>query len=433
MKIPSVKGFHDVLPGESARWARLESTAREIFERYNFGEIRLPIVERSELFRRSVGETTDIVEKEMYTFSDRDGSDLTLRPEGTASAVRAYVEHAMQGVDPVTKLYYFGPMFRRERPQKGRLRQFSQIGAEVIGRDDPAVDAEVLVMLADLLRGFGIESAEIGVNTLGCAECRPGYREALVAWGESRLDERCADCQRRLRQNPMRLLDCKQPQCVGMRDEAPKMIDHACAACRNHFDRVLRLCDAEGVALTMQPYMVRGLDYYCRTAFEVVASGLGSQNAVGGGGRYDGLVQSLGGPAVAGIGFALGVERLALVLEAQGAAATTAVPEFFVAPLGEAAESAAFGLTHRLRVAGARVEMDSGSRSLKSQMRRAGKLDVPYVIILGEDEVAGGSITVRDMRARTDRRGIAPIDTDVETLRAALAAVATTAAAEERV
>ncbi len=420
MKIPSVKGFHDVLPGESARWARLEATARAVFDRYNFAEIRLPIVERAELFHRSVGETTDIVEKEMYAFTDRDGTALTLRPEGTASAVRAYVEHAMQSAEAVSKLYYFGPMFRRERPQRGRLRQFSQIGVEVLGRDDPGIDAEVLVLLDDLLRGFGIESGEILVNTLGCAECRPGFRDALVAWGESQHDQLCGDCQRRLQQNPLRLLDCKQPQCVALRDQAPKMVEHACDECSAHFERVLGLCAAEGVELVLQPYMVRGLDYYCRTAFEVVARGLGSQNAIGGGGRYDGLVRSLGGPAVAGIGFALGVERLALVLEAQGQEPATTAPEFFVAPIGEAGEAAAFALTHRFRTAGARVEMDSGGKSLKSQMRRAGKLDVPYVIILGEDEVAEGKITVRDMRVRADRRGIAPLDTDVESLRKVL-------------
>lgn len=424
MKIPSVKGFHDVLPGESTRWSRMEATARRIFECYHFEEIRLPIVERAELFRRSVGETTDIVEKEMYAFTDRDGTDLTLRPEGTAAAVRAYVEHAMQNTDPVTKLYYFGPMFRRERPQRGRLRQFSQIGAEVFGRDDAAADAEVLVLLADLLHGFGVESAEVGVNTLGCAECRPGYRAALVAWGESRGADLCADCVRRLQQNPLRLLDCKQPQCAAARDGAPRMLDYACAGCRSHFERVLQLCAAEGVELQQRPYMVRGLDYYCRTAFEVTAGGLGAQNALGGGGRYDGLVHALGGPAVGGIGFALGVERLALVLDAQGDAPAAMSPEFFIAPLGSAAEEVAFALAHRLRGGGARVELDAGGKSLKSQMRRAGKLAASFVIILGEDEVAGGTMTVRDMRARADLRGVARLDADLDALRAALAAAA---------
>ena len=420
MKIPSVKGFQDVLPGESARWADLESAARDVFGRYSFEEIRLPIVERAELFRRSVGETTDIVEKEMYAFSDRDGSDLTLRPEGTASAVRAYVQHAMQAAEPVTKLYYFGPMFRRERPQRGRLRQFSQIGAEVFGRDDPAIDAEILVLLADLLQQIGIESSEIQVNTLGCSECRPGFRAALVKWGEEHREQLCSDCQRRLHQNPLRLLDCKQPQCVALRDTAPKMIDWCCEMCASHFARVRELSQLEGVPLQLQPYMVRGLDYYSRTAFEVTASGLGAQNAIGGGGRYDGLVKALGGPAIGGIGFALGVERLAMVLEAQNVEAPSAAPEFYVAPLGAAGESAGFALVHRLRSGGARVEMDAGGKSLKSQMRRAGKSGAPYVIILGEDEVAGNTMTVRDMNARADRQLGNLAGMDVSQLRAAL-------------
>ncbi len=421
MKIPSVKGFQDVLPGESDRWARLEAVARDVFARYGLAEIRLPIVERAELFRRSVGETTDIVEKEMYAFADRDGTDLTLRPEGTASAVRAYVEHTMQAEEAVTKLFYLGPMFRRERPQRGRLRQFSQIGVEVFGRDDAAIDAEILVLLADLLQRLGVAACQIQVNTLGCGECRPAYRKALVAWGESQRESVCADCQRRLQENPLRLLDCKQPQCIALRDGAPKMVDSCCEQCRAHFDRVCALCRQEEIELSMQPYMVRGLDYYCRTAFEVTASGLGAQNAIGGGGRYDGLVRALGGPAVGGIGFALGVERLAMVLEAQGDAAVRAQPEFFIAPLGDSGEAAGFALARRLRAGGARVEMDAGSRSLKSQMRRAGKAGASYVIIVGDDEVDAGVMTVRDMDARADRRIGDLAGAGVVELRAALA------------
>jgi histidyl-tRNA synthetase len=427
MKVASVKGFHDVLPGESGRWAELEATARTVFGQYNFHEIRLPIVERAELFRRSVGETTDIVEKEMYAFEDRDGTPLTLRPEGTASAVRAYVEHAMHAAEPVAKLFYFGPMFRRERPQKGRLRQFSQIGAELIGRDDPAADAEVLRLLYDLLADFGVTGAEVLINSLGCRDCRPGYREALVAWGRAHAAELCGDCQRRLETNPLRLLDCKQPGCAALRDSAPKMIDHLCDACRTHFDRVRALLAAADLHPRLAPYMVRGLDYYCRTAFEVTAGGLGSQNALGGGGRYDGLVKGLGGPDVAGVGFALGVERLAIVLGADVAAAAAA-PEFVIAPLGIAAEAPAALLAHRLRRAGVRVEVEPGERSLKSQMRHAGKLGARYVILLGEDELAAGRVSVRDMTARRDLPRIAPLDTDAPGLRAALAAAAEVAA-----
>lgn len=417
MKVPSVKGFHDVLPGESGRWARLEGTARRVFERYNFDEIRIPIVERAELFRRSVGETSDIVEKEMYAFDDRDGTPLTLRPEGTASVVRAYVEHSLRAAEAVTKLYYFGPMFRRERPQKGRLRQFSQIGAELIGRDDPSADAEVLLLLHDLLEQFEVSGAVVNINSLGDATCRPAYREALVSWGRSRAAELCGDCLRRLEQNPLRLLDCKQPGCLALRDSAPKMIDHLCDPCRDHFDRVRALLEANRVVPTLQPYMVRGLDYYCRTAFEVVASGLGAQNALGGGGRYDGLVRELGGPEVAGVGFALGVERLAMVL---GEQTPRSAPEFFIAPLGREAEVPAARLAHRLRGDGARVELESGDRKLKAQLKRAGQLQAGYVLIIGENELASGRLTVRDMHRHSDLNGLTALDVGAEALRAAL-------------
>jgi histidyl-tRNA synthetase len=422
MKIQSVKGFHDVLPGESARWAELEERARAVFAQYNFQEIRLPIVERAELFQRSIGETTDIVEKEMYGFTDRDGSALTLRPEGTASVVRAYVEHALHAQEPVAKLYYFGPMFRRERPQKGRQRQFSQIGAELLGRDDPAADAEVLVLLYDLLADFGIDGAEVQVNSLGDRTCRPAYRDALVEWGRAHRGELCEDCVRRLEQNPLRLLDCKQPGCVGLRDSAPRMMDHLCEPCRSHFARVLALLAGEGIEPRLQPYMVRGLDYYVRTAFEVVAPGLGAQNALGGGGRYDGLVRALGGPDIAGIGFALGIERLALVLGAEGG--VVSAPEFVIAPLGAAAESAAATLAHRWRRSGARVDVEPGLRSLKSQMRHAAKLGARYVVILGDDELASGTVTVRDMAAKQDRPAAASLRATAAELREALAAAA---------
>ena len=420
MKIQSVKGFHDVLPADSARWNAIEERARRVFAAYNFREIRIPIVERSELFSRSLGDTTDIVEKEMYTFLDRDETSLTLRPEGTASVVRAYVEHALHQESPTARLFYFGPMFRRERPQKGRLRQFSQIGVEVLGRDDAAADAEVLLLLADLLAAFGVTSAEIHVNTLGCRECRPAYREALVEWGRARLDSLCQDCGRRIEQNPLRLLDCKQPGCVAVRDGAPRMLERCCAACRAHFDRVLALLRAEGVEANLQPYMVRGLDYYCRTAFEVIASGLGAQNAIGGGGRYDGLVQGLGGPDVAGVGFALGVERLVMVL-AQSGFSVDEQPEFAVLPVGLQAETAAFGVAHRLRGGGARVALESGEKSLKSQMRQTDKQGARYAIILGEDELASRALTLRDLAARRDLPKAVGLDCSLDELRGALA------------
>lgn len=419
MKITSVKGFHDVLPDESARWQWIERQARELFARYNLAEIRLPIVERTELFSRSIGDTTDIVEKEMYTFSDRDGSSLTLRPEGTASLVRAYVEHALHQREAVSKLFYFGPMFRRERPQKGRLRQFSQVGVEVIGRDDAAIDAEVVLLLHDLLAALQIRGAQIEINSLGCSDCRPSYRAALLAYGAAHRDVLCENCNRRLERNPLRLLDCKDRACRESTADAPVMVDYLCPACRAHFDTVRTMLAREAVEPRLNPRMVRGLDYYCRTAFEVVAEGLGAQNAVGGGGRYDGLVKALGGPDAPGVGFALGIERLVLAL-GEHEESRPAMPELFVAPIGAGAEREGMHLAHRWRREGMRVEMGSGGRSLKSQMRLADKVGSPYVLILGDDELAAQRVTVRDMRAKCDFPQAIALSSSAEGLRQAL-------------
>jgi histidyl-tRNA synthetase len=420
MKISSVKGFHDVLPDEAARWTRIELQAREVFARYGFAEIRLPIMERTELFSRSIGDTTDIVEKEMYTFEDRDGSRLTLRPEGTASIVRAYVEHAIQQREPVSKLFYLGPMFRRERPQKGRLRQFSQIGAEVIGRDDAAIDAEVLLLVHDLLTTLAVRGARIDINSLGDSVCRPAYRRALQAFGEAHRAQLCENCNRRLERNPLRLLDCKEPACRQATADAPVMLDHLCDPCRTHFDAVGAMVAREGVAMRLSPRMVRGLDYYCRTAFEITAEGLGAQSAVGGGGRYDGLVKALGGPDAPGIGFALGMERLLLAIPEPAAAPPQSL-EVFLAPLGAAAEAQALHLAHRWRHAGLRVETASGGKSLKSQMRLADKLGARYVVILGEDELHAHALTVRDMAAKRDFVRALDPSLDGDELRAQLA------------
>ncbi len=395
MKINAVKGFRDVLPGETALWARLEGDARTLFTSYGYSEIRIPIVERTELFARAAGETSDIVEKQMYTFDDVDSTSLTLRPEGTASVVRAYIENGIYGREPVSKLFYGGPMFRRERPQKGRYRQFHQIGAEVLGRDDPLVDAELLVMLAEYFSILGIASARIELNSLGCSTCRPAYREELRRWAEARKGELCADCNRRLEKNPLRILDCKEDAAKTV--DAPVMLDHLCEACAEHFRALRTRLDGESVGYHLNPRMVRGLDYYCRTAFEIVAEGLGSQNAIGGGGRYDGLVASLDGPSVAGVGFALGVERLVLAMRAEP------VPvrfDLFVAPLGEAAEQRAFRLARQLRRDGLRVEIEPGRKSLKSHMRRADKVGADFVLIVGDDELTRGSGMLRDMKTQ---------------------------------
>jgi len=401
MKIAAIRGFRDILPEESAVWQRMETQARASFAAYGFSEIILPVIEKTELFARAIGETTDIVEKEMYTFTDRDESSLTLRPEGTASVIRAYIEHSLSHREPVSKLFYIGPMFRRERPQKGRYRQFHQIGAEILGRDDPLIDAELLLMLNDFFTALRLEVA-VDVNSLGCAVCRPRYRESLRAFGESKLSELCENCHARLHRNPLRLLDCKEAGCRQATADAPALTDFLCGPCRDHFTRVQAYLRQENVAFALNPRLVRGLDYYCRTSFEVIAQGLGSQNAVCGGGRYDGLVEQLGGPAVPGIGFAIGVERLVMLLQAQEHDLSPA-PDLFIVPLGEAAESQAFAVAHRLRQGGYRVELESGSRGLKAQMRRADKLGARYVLILGENELAAGKGTVRDMQAKSDR------------------------------
>jgi histidyl-tRNA synthetase len=401
MKIAAVRGFRDILPEESALWQVLESHARTSFATYGFSEIIVPVIEKTELFARAIGETTDIVEKEMYTFIDRDESSLTLRPEGTASVIRAYIEHSLNHKEPVSKLFYIGPMFRRERPQKGRYRQFHQIGAEILGRDDALIDAELLLMLSDFFKALQLD-VSVDVNSLGDLVCRPRFRESLRAFGESKWAQLCDNCHNRLHRNPLRILDCKEPGCRQATLDAPMLIDFLCDPCREHFAKVQAYLRQENVAITINPRLVRGLDYYCRTSFEIIAHGLGSQNAVCGGGRYDGLVEQLGGPAVPGIGFAIGVERLVMLLQAQERRVLNS-PDVFIAPLGDAAEGQAFSLARRLRQEGYRVELESGGRGLKAQMRRADKLNARHVLILGENELNAGKGTVRDMQTKADR------------------------------
>ena len=332
----------------------------------------------------------------MYSFDDVDGTSVTLRPEATASVVRSYIENGLHGREPVSKLYYLGPMFRRERPQKGRFRQFYQIGAEVLGREDPLIDAELIVWLYEFFARVGLDSARIQINSLGCENCRPGYRDRLREYGESRSDRLCTDCNRRLERNPLRILDCKVDREVS--GDAPMMIDHLCKACRHHFDHVQRLVAGEGVPVTVNPRMVRGLDYYYRTAFEIIAGNLGSQNAVGGGGRYDGLVKALGGPSVAGVGFALGLERILLALRRPSDAGRS--PDLVFAPLGPRAEARAFGLARELRRRGLRVEVEPGHKSLKSHMKRADRLGADHVLILGDDEVTRSVVILRNMSTK---------------------------------
>jgi len=407
MKITSIKGFADILPGEVETWQWVEAQAHRVFKAYNFAEIRIPILEKTELFSRSIGETTDIVEKEMYTFDDRDaragrnaeGAKLTLRPEGTAGVVRAYVESELYKVEPVRKLYYSGPMFRRERPQKGRMRQFHQIGAEALGRGDPYIDAEILLLLHDLFQALALTEPSLQINSLGCSDCRPQYRASLLAFLKEREAALCGNCQRRIDRNPLRALDCKESGCIEATQDAPSIVDSLCAVCREHFETVQRLLHETNVNFALNPRMVRGLDYYCRTTFEWTTKLLGSQSAVAAGGRYDGLVQQLGGPPIPGVGFAMGVERLAMLLRLQERSDTSG-PAAYFAWIGAKARDWAFPVVHRLRQQGIGVEIEADARSLKSQMRRADKLNAHSVVILGDDEFAKGHVVLRDMASK---------------------------------
>ena len=413
--ITAVKGFRDVLPGESRHWAGLEEAAVTLFTRYGFGEIRLPILERTDLFARGLGDSSDVVQKEMYSFDDRDETGLTLRPEATAGVVRAYLETGLAHSDPAARLFYRGPMFRRERPQRGRYRQFYQIGAEVLGRDDPLADAELVVMLARYLALVGARDTRLQLNSVGDTTCRPVYEERLRAFGRTHHAALCPDCHRRLERNPLRLLDCKVEGCRTLVANAPVMLDSLCDPCRRHLDAVGVLLAQEGVAYTMNPRLVRGLDYYCRTAFEVIAGGLGAQTAVGGGGRYDGLVAALGGPNVAGVGFAIGLERLAMVTPAEETASSG--PVAVILPLAEAAGGPALALATRLRDQGLTVALEPPGRSLKALLRQADRRRARLAVIVGDDELRAGRATLRDLARHADHRHGLPLDASGPELR----------------
>jgi histidyl-tRNA synthetase len=392
--ISSIKGFNDILPGEVEKWQHIEATARRVFELYGFAEIRVPILEKTELFSRSIGDTTDIVEKEMYSFVDKGENRVTLRPEGTASVMRAFIEHKLYAADVVAKLYYMGPMFRYERPQKGRYRQFHQIGAEVTGVTDPKVDAQVLTMLCHFFAELGLDEPSLEINSLGCPECRPVYRLALQAFLREKLEALCDDCKRRIEINPLRALDCKSRGCMEATKDAPSVLDHLCRECDDHFLQTRHNLEAVGTRYSINPRMVRGLDYYTRTTFELVTGLLGSQGAVAAGGRYDGLIADLGGPELPGIGFAMGVERVALLLAEKDFRKR---PDLFIAALGEAARTEAFILMSGLQREGVAVEIDYEGKSLKSQMRRADKFNARFTLIIGDDELTKGVAALKDM------------------------------------
>lgn len=391
----AIRGTRDILPDEIGKWRLLEETTRTVFERYGFREIRTPLFEATELFTRSVGDSTDIVRKEMYTFRAGDES-VTLRPENTAPVVRAFVEHAMHRTIAAgfpERYYYIGPMFRYERPQKGRQRQFHQIGAEVLGASEPLADAETLEMLWSFLDALGIADRELRVNSVGDATCRPAFRQALLDWLVPVVPHLCEDCRRRAVENPLRVFDCKIEEDRKRLAEAPVLIDHLCGGCESHFGEVRRLLEGYGIPHTLDPRIVRGLDYYHRTVFEVVSSGLGAQNSLLGGGRYDGLVQELGGPEVPGFGFAMGMERLALLLpetKPRGA-------DLLIVALGAEGWRAAVALARRLRRRGLRVAMPLAERPMGAQLKRAERLGARFALFVGEGEIRGGEYGLKDL------------------------------------
>lgn len=396
VKISGLNGFKDILPEETPLWCRVENIARDILQRFTFSEIRVPILEKTELFARSIGEVTDIVEKEMYTFVDK---KITMRPEATASIVRAYVEHSLHAKKPVQRLFTIGPMFRHERPQKGRLRQFHQMSAEVFGAENGRVDAELMAMAALIFKTLDI-NVSLELNSLGCPECRPLFRKALLEYLEASRDQLCDDCKRRIDKNPLRVLDCKNPACRALVEEAPSIQDYLCETCDTHFKVVQESLQELGIAYRLNKFMVRGLDYYCRTTFEFLTSDLGSQSAVCAGGRYDGLVAMLGGPKVPGIGFAIGLERLVLLLQQKEEESCSARVDIFVAGLGERAGKFAYTLVHSLRKHGFSAAMDYDNRSLKSQMKQADKANAAYVLIVGDDELEKEAALLRNMETQ---------------------------------
>lgn len=400
MKLESVRGMRDILPAEAALWQRLEGEIRALFALYGYKEIRPPLVEPAELFARGVGEATDIVHKEMYVFPDKKGQMLALRPEATASVVRAYIEHGLYAKGDLAKLYYLGPMFRYEKPQKGRQRQFHQYGVEALGSLDPALDAEVIDLAWHLMERVGLsrEGLFLRLNSIGCREDRPAYREALRAHFSARREELCADCQRRLAENPLRILDCKEPQCQGAIAAAPKSLDYLCSSCRAHFEELLSLLGDLGLAYTLDPRLVRGIDYYTRTVFELCSRELGAQDALLGGGRYDDLVEVLGGPPTPGVGFAGGMERLVLVLS-QRQPLDAAAPDLdaYVVPIGAEARRKALELLAQLRRRGVAADLDYMGRSLRKAMSVAARR-ARYALLLGPDELAQGRLTLKDLR-----------------------------------
>mgnify|MGYP000688206698 CR=1 FL=1 len=395
----ALRGTQDILPDQIYQWNYVESVIRDLCGRYGYGEIRTPMFEETKLFLRGIGDSTDVVTKEMYTFEDRGGRSVTLRPENTASAVRAYLEHKLYGDQQVHKMFYIGSMFRYDRPQAGRYREFHQFGVEVLGASSPAADVEVIALACDLFKSLGLKDLDLHINSIGDHVCRPVYRRKLIEYFETKKDKLCDDCKERLYKNPLRILDCKEESCKLISADAPVITDYLCEECHEKFEAVKSYLKALDISYTVDPRLVRGLDYYTNTAFEIQYPPLGAQSAICGGGRYDGLVRELGGPEIPGIGFAVGMERLLLALSMQN---LIPLPEqrmkVYIASLGQEAVAEGIKIQQELRKKNIEAEMDLQGRSLKGQMKQAGKMNVAYTVIIGSEELQKGVAVVKNMK-----------------------------------
>jgi len=414
MKYKIIRGFHDILPGEIERWHFIENAAREVFESYGFNELRLPVIESTDIYCTGIGDTTDIVEKEMYTFDDRDGSSLTLRPEGTAGVVRSFIENSFYKKSPVSRFYYIGPMFRHERPQKGRYRGFNQIGCEFFGSANAAADAEIILMLWYFFQKIGFtDSVKIEINSIGDEESRNNFKTALVKYLTPLQEGLCDQCKRKLVTNPLRILDCKNERCKDITKEAPKITDYLSDSSSLHFKMLIQILGELSVPYTINDKIVRGLDYYTETVFEFTTDKLGSQNAVAAGGRYNNLVEKMGGPSTPATGFALGLERIVLLHELISDEEFKFLTDVYIAWIGEDTFIPAMKIATDLRIRGKSVYIEHDSKSIKSQLKRANKLEAGYTVIIGEEELKSARITVRNMRESSEESiGI----TDTESL-----------------
>lgn len=398
------KGTQDILPEDISKWYHIENTIKEILNKYGYKEIRTPIFEHTELFVRGIGESTDIVTKEMFTFPDRKGRSLTLRPEGTAPVVRAYLENRMDRNSKVVKLFYLGSMFRCEKPQAGRFRQFNQFGIEIIGTKSPAADAEVILTVLEIYRKLGLKNLEILINSVGCKKCRIDYIQKLKEYLKGKKDFLCSECKERYSKNPLRVLDCKRDSCKKIIEAAPVITENLCQECESHFSEVKKYLDDQKIVFHEDPRLVRGLDYYTKTAFEIISGGLGAQNAIGGGGRYDDLVEELGGKPTPAVGFAAGIERMIIAMDQQKVEWPVEKRlDIFVAKVDEKNKDTVFRLLQKIRNAGLSADMDYSGGSLKSQMRIANKIGARYTVIVGEEELSKNMVILRNMQTKEQK------------------------------